>query len=180
MLVVGAYEPMRLWRSILFLALGVALIIAFLLPATRRAHAYSGPGVHGNLMRLQEAKDRWEHEHPAGPAWPRREDLLPYLGPTSPNHGSFDDAIRPLWGEIYLINSTGAPVFAYFPKDARGYRKGHVVSLSPEKGAWLQKLLQDEWSKADLTKPQLDGAANRSQPIRPETNRTSAAAGSDR
>ena len=83
-----------------------------------------------------------------------QENLLPYLGPTNLNHGSFDKAIRPLWGEIYLINSTGAPVFAYFPKYARGYRKGHVVSLSPEKLAWLHKLLQDEWSGADSTKPQ--------------------------
>lgn len=111
----------------------IVILTAILLLATIRfwpnhrdhARIYSGPGIAGNLFDLERIKECWEFDHPGGNAWPTWQDLSPYVGATNFH-------MIPVYDEIYLINRTGAPVFAYFPKTAWGFHEGETTSLDEE------------------------------------------------
>lgn len=97
---------------------GVVLLAVWVGPARSRAKAYSGPGIQGNLWILEVAKARWLDAHAGGSEWPTRQDLLPYLT-NGTRYTAFDQVIRPRHREIYIINKTGAPVYAYDPGSER-------------------------------------------------------------
>jgi hypothetical protein len=101
-------------------ALGVMVV----LPAFRSAGAYSGPGISGNLRRIQIAKDEWLAAGNTN-EWPTASDLFR----ATPGK-TINEIMRPRFGEIYFINRTGAPPFAYLPKTAGGYREGEIMVLS--------------------------------------------------
>jgi hypothetical protein len=99
--------------------LGLLLVAAMVVPALFRAKAYTGPGIHGNLVALEVAKSQWMADHKGVDAWLTRQDLLPYLTRHT-QWTSFDQAIRRTpAGEIYIVNRTGAPVYAYVPGSER-------------------------------------------------------------
>jgi hypothetical protein len=85
---------------VIIVAVGLLVAVALFLPA------YTGPGVQGNLIRLEVAKARWWNDHKGGAEWPTKKDLLPYL----PNGAPWIHAVH---REIYIINKIGAPVYAY-------------------------------------------------------------------
>lgn len=99
--------------------LGLLLVALMVLRARLRAKAYSGPGIRGNLFALEVAKAQWMEEHKGVDAWLTRQDLLPYL--TRGTHWTlFEQAIRRTPArEIYIVNRTGAPVYAYVPGSER-------------------------------------------------------------
>lgn len=96
----------------------IAFAAIALVRSLSRARMYSGPGLQGNLLKLELAKARWLDEHRDGDEWPGRDDLLPYLT-NGTQFTSFDEVIRPRDREIYIINRTGAPVLAYDPRSER-------------------------------------------------------------
>src|SRR4051812_36569196 len=98
---------------IIVVAIIAALCIGFflVLPMFARAKAHSGPGLSGNLRSIQLAKEQWEadgHTH----EWPTAEDLFP----DSTRGISLNEMFLGRHGELYFINRTGAPPFAYLPK----------------------------------------------------------------
>lgn len=99
--------------------LGLLLVAFMVLRGHARAKAYSGPGIRGNLFVLEVAKAQWMEEHKGADAWLTRQDLVPYL--TRGTHlTSFEQAIRRTPAmEIYIVNRTGAPVYAYVPGSER-------------------------------------------------------------
>jgi len=96
---------------IVIIVTAVVLLLSFL----SLRPAYTGPGVEGNLIWLEVAKARWQDDHKAGTEWPTKKNLLPYLTKGKP-WTSFNQVIHPVHGEIYIINKTGAPVYAYDPR----------------------------------------------------------------
>ena len=92
----------------LILAFGIGSIAYALLSAMSAAHAYSGPGVHGNLVVLEVAKARWAAVH-TNEEWPTMRDISPYFT----NGTTWFGKIRPVREEIYIINKVGMPVIAY-------------------------------------------------------------------
>jgi len=103
----------------------LVLLAAAVLPYFARAKAYSGPGVYGNLRNLQLAKDQWLADGNTN-EWPSAEDL----GFVSVPGRTFQEGMRPRYGEVYFINRTGASPFAYFPKAGGQYSAGDVVVLT--------------------------------------------------
>jgi hypothetical protein len=113
----GHFALMKKWHVIVFIVLpGLLLIAALILPSL--SHGYSGPGIHGDLITLEVAKAQWEADHKGVDAWLTKRDMLPYL--TRDTHWtSFEQAIRTSRDVVYIINKTGAPVYAYEPKSER-------------------------------------------------------------
>ena len=109
---------MKKGRVIALSVLGftIAFVTLQVLKSLTRAHAYSGPGIHGNLMMLEVAKARWADAH-KGEDWPRMQAVLPYLTNGSTKWGG----IRPVRDEIYILNKIEAPVSAYDPRSERLY-----------------------------------------------------------
>jgi hypothetical protein len=103
----------------------LVLLAAAVLGYFARAKAYSGPGVHGNLRSLQLAKDQWLADGNTK-EWPTAADLFP----ASPSAKTFQEIMRPRYGELYFINRTGAPPFAYFPKAGGQHSAGDIVVLT--------------------------------------------------
>jgi hypothetical protein len=105
---------MKANRVIGCLAIGlvIAIIGYWVLSSLAAAHKYSGPGIHGNLMTLEIAKARWIDTHKGGKEWPTMNEVLPYLtnGPSKFGY------VKPVRGEIYIINKVGERVYAYDPK----------------------------------------------------------------
>ena len=108
-------QPVRAKRVIIIVVIAAA---GLLVAAALFQPAYTGPGIQGNLIRLEVAKARWWDDHKGGVEWPTKKDLLPYLTNGAP-------WIHPRHGEIYIINKTGAPVYAY---DERTERLSCVTS----------------------------------------------------
>ena len=103
---------------VIVLAIIAALCIGcfLILPMLTKAKAYSGPGLSGNLRSLQLAKEEWQADGHTN-EWPTAEDLFP----ASARGRSLNQILRSRHGELYFINRTGAPSFAYVPKaDGRG------------------------------------------------------------
>jgi len=111
---------MKKWHVILIIVvLGLVLVAAMILPALSAAKSYSGPGIHGNLMYLEVAKAQWIDAHKGVDAWLTKRDLLPYLT-NGTQKTLFEQVIRSTpEREIYIINKTGAPVYAYEPRSER-------------------------------------------------------------
>lgn len=109
---------MKAQQVVGYLAIGlvIAVIGYRVLSALAAAHAYSGPGIQGNLLVLEVAKARWVAAHKGGDEWPTLQEVLPYL-----TNGMAKFSIRPVDKEIYIINKVGAPVYAYVPKTERLY-----------------------------------------------------------
>jgi hypothetical protein len=103
----------------------VASFVCVVLPYFARAKVYSGPGIYGNLRYIQLAKDQWVGAGNTN-EWPTAENLFPRSSPAK----SFQEIVRPRYGELYFINRTGAPPFAYFPKAARQYSAGDILFLT--------------------------------------------------
>jgi hypothetical protein len=106
------------------LVMAVLAVAAVVLPSFARAKVYGGPGLTGNLRLILLAKEMWIADGKTN-EWPSAEDL----GFAAAGK-SFQQVTRPRYGEIYFINSTGAPPFAYFPKTGGGYRAGDIVVLT--------------------------------------------------
>lgn len=109
---------MKKWLVIIIIViLGLLVITALILPAL--STAYSGPSVYGDLTTVEAAKAQWEQDHKGADVWLTRQDLVPYL--TRDTHWtSFEQAIRTSsHGVIFIINKTGAPVFAYQPRSEK-------------------------------------------------------------
>ncbi|HYG35055.1 MAG TPA: hypothetical protein VEC99_09740 [Clostridia bacterium] len=84
----------------------------------------------GNLIILERAKAQWQRDHQGAKEWPTKQDLLPYLC-TDPQRTSFEQVILAKWGEIYILNRIGAPVYAYFPKAVPAWAsEGQLMSVS--------------------------------------------------
>jgi len=128
----GLLKRMNEWRVLIVVTLAFLLVADINLLLHPRAHTYSGLGIHGNLIWIQQAKERWEIDHKGKVAWPTMQDLLPY-GVSN---------IRPVYGEIYLINETGAPAFVYFPKTAWGFHEGQTISLNEEDMGKVEMLVR--------------------------------------
>jgi hypothetical protein len=105
------------------LALGALLIF---LPIFWKVRARSGPGIGGNLQSLQLAKDVWLADGHTN-EWPSGEDLFPYWSHAK----SLNETFSRWHGELYFINRTGAPPFAYIPKASGSFRGGEVLVLTP-------------------------------------------------
>lgn len=114
---------MKAGRIIPVLVLGLLVIAVLVLQKLARAKAYSGPGIPGNLRSIEIAKQQWLEDGGTN-AWPTAEDLFP-----SSAGESLQDILRPRYGEIYFINQTGAPPFAYIPKATGRYRGGEILVL---------------------------------------------------
>ena len=124
----------------------------------------NGPTKHtliwNRLRQLDAAKERWTLEKGiAEGIEPSMPDLTPYL-----QEGFWD---RPVAGERCIINGRGTPVQALLTRRVGDYPSGTTLELTLD-GVLVEKA------------PNQVGAANGSQPIRSETNRTSSAAGSRR
>ena len=114
------------WICIVVLTAIVLLAAIRFWPTNReRAREYSGPGIGGNLFNLERIKECWEVDHKGGNAWPTWQDLAPYADTTNFH-------MIPVYHEIYLINRTDAPAFAYFPKTEYGFHEGQTISLDDE------------------------------------------------
>lgn len=100
------------------------LVAALILPALQRAKAYSGPGVSGNLWYIAALKTAYQEEHTN--EWPSHTGLVEGWA----GHNSINEMLRPRYDEIYIINRTGAPPLAYFPKTSRQYEKGGIYCLT--------------------------------------------------
>src|SRR3954469_730130 len=108
-----AQAPLDSMKSlVIVLAIIAALCIGFfvILPMFAKAKAYSGPGVSGNLRSLELAKKEWEADGHTN-EWPTAEDLFP-----GARGRSLNEILHSRSGELYFINRTGAPPFAYLPK----------------------------------------------------------------
>ena len=104
--------------------LGLAFLAVLLaLPFFAKAKIHNGPGIYGNLRWIQLAKDEWLADGNTN-EWPTAKDLFS----SSPGR-TFSDIIRPRYGELYFINRTGAPPFAYIPKAVGHYRGGEILVL---------------------------------------------------
>jgi hypothetical protein len=99
-----------------------ALLILLSISKTR---GRSGPGIGGNLHSLQLAKDTWLADGHSN-EWPTLEDLAPYWTGVK----LLNDKYR-YHGEVYFVNRTGAPPFAYVPEADGPYRGGEVLVLTP-------------------------------------------------
>ncbi len=109
---------------------GLTAVAVF--PWLARAKAYSGPGIYGNLRSLQLAKDLWLADGNTN-EWPTEQDLFGswWTNKTFTSAGkTFNERMRPKYGELYFINRTGAPPFAYFPKAGGQYSAGDIVVLT--------------------------------------------------
>ncbi len=101
-----------------------ALAAIVVLPALKRAKAYSGPGIFGNLRSIHMAKDAWLAAGNTN-EWPTAADLF-----GASDGRALNQIMRPKYGELYFINRTGAPPFAYVPKGAGQYRDGEIRILA--------------------------------------------------
>lgn len=93
-----------------------------------RMHVGPRNSVLMDLDRLNGAKEQWKLEQkPSGVAWPAKAEIVRYLG----RHGSeaFEDCLRPLNGEIYVINRADRPVAVYLTKDAFGFKEGQLLTI---------------------------------------------------
>jgi len=118
---------MRMKRLVLMIAFVVvaATVAMFVLRGLAKARVYSGPGIYGNLRSIQLAKDQWLADGHTN-EWPTAADLFP----GSPRRITLSETLRPVHGEIYFINHTGAPPFAFILKPSGRYRGGEVLILT--------------------------------------------------
>jgi len=151
-----------LWLSAIGLMFG--LIWAICMPN----FVHSGPStmsrIINNLRQIQGAKEQWALEHhETNDVVMTREMLDGLLG-----RGGYDVVVRPVARERYKINTLWKPAEAELTKEVdRRYPRGTLVRLGTN-------------THEEIILPNKDGAANRSQPVRSETNQPSAAAGSGR
>ena len=103
----------------------VALATIIVLPSFSKARAYSGPGISENLRSLQMAKDFWQMDGHTN-EWPSGEDIFP----DRTRGRSINETFRRRHGELYFINRTGTPPFAYVPKADGPHRGGEVLILT--------------------------------------------------
>jgi hypothetical protein len=103
----------------------VSLLVLILVPHIARVRSYSGPGIYGNLRQIQLAKEQWIAAGNTN-EWPSAEDLFP----GSSSRGTLQKMLLSKYGELYFINSTGAPPFAYFPEAIRDFRAGEILVLA--------------------------------------------------
>jgi hypothetical protein len=104
--------------SIAALCIGV-----FVVPLVfAKGKAYSGPSVFGNLQSLQLMKEQWQANGHTN-EWPSGEDLFA----DGTRGRSINERFRRRYGELYFINRTGAPPFAYIPKANGRYRGGELL-----------------------------------------------------
>ncbi len=108
--------------GIVIIALGVCII----LPGLKRAKAYSGPGIAGNLRSIQLAKESSQADGNTN-EWPSVDDIFP--GEWSRGR-SLNETLRHKHGELYFINRTGTPPFAYIPKTNGPYHGGELLILT--------------------------------------------------
>ena len=116
---------MKRWFIMVVILALFVLLAAAVLPYFAKAKAYSGPGVHGNLRTLQLAKDQSLKDGNTN-EWPTAAELFP----GSSSGKTFKTIMRPKYGELYFINRTGAPPFAYFPKAGGQHSAGDIVVLT--------------------------------------------------
>lgn len=116
---------MKRWFMVIAILVLIVALGSVVLPFFARAKAYSGPGVMGNLRGLQLAKDQCLADGNTN-EWPSHKDLGFVLSPGR----TFQEVLRPKYGEVYFINRTGASPFAYFPKAGGQYSAGDIVVLT--------------------------------------------------
>ncbi len=132
--------------------LGLVLIVLtfqVVLPSLSGSRKSILAGVHSNLIALDRAKQAWASEHGATNGFPVSEADVGFP--------------RPVVGETYTVNPIGVLPEVRLGKAVGKYAKGTVLRLGR---AGLEVV------------PNEGGAANRSQPVSPGTNRSPSAAGS--
>ena len=118
---------MKRWRLIIAVLAFAGLVVLAVLPYFAKAKAYSGPGIYGNVYHIQKSKEEWLADRHTN-QWPTAKDLFPGLSPEK----TLQDLMRPRRGEIYFINQTGAPPFAYVPKARGQYSGGEILVLTSD------------------------------------------------
>jgi hypothetical protein len=103
----------------------IVLAVLIILPAFAKAKVGGGPGISGNLHWLQVAKDVWQSDGHTN-EWPTGADLFPDWT----RDRSLNKALSRRFGELYFINRTGAPPFAYIPKANGPYRGGEILIMT--------------------------------------------------
>jgi hypothetical protein len=115
---------MKRWLIIMAVLALAGVAVVALMPAVSRAKVHSGPGIYGNLRIVQLAKEQWMADGHTN-EWPTVKDLFPDASPGK----TVQDVVRPRSGELYFINRTGAPPFAYIPKAGGQYKGGEILVL---------------------------------------------------
>lgn len=145
----------------------LVLLALMVYPALRRAKGRSGPTpraiIYSQLGTIDDAKKALKEGHSLpDDYWPTRAEIA--AAHTGKTNYSFDALVKPSrWGEVYIVNRLGAPALALLTNAVGGFPEGRLLTA------------------ADLRPgAQPDPPANQSQPVRSETNQTSAAAGSRR
>lgn len=121
---------MKPWVKISASVAVVALVALVVLAWLTRGTAHSGPSIAGNLRSIQLAKEIWLAEGGTN-EWPTAADLFSLHVDDKTGGVNLNEIMRQTpYGEIYFINRTGAPPFAYIPKAARRYRGGEVLVMT--------------------------------------------------
>jgi hypothetical protein len=126
---------------VLIIALGTMIVM----PSFKRAKAWSGPSMAGNLRSIEHNKLSWQTEETN--EWPTASNLL-----LSPWGQPLNEFMRRRYGELYIINRTGEPPVAYIPKNSGEYRAGEFWYLSSNGFERYQGRLSPEaWRVSGIT-----------------------------
>ena len=153
-----------LWL-LLLAAFGLACMAALLLPALVGGGPSKTMRIVNNLKQIELMKAMWAADHGVtGSVRITEHDLAPYAYGYSSN-----GLARLVAGEHYIIHRLGVGPEAQLTRPYGKLPAGTVIRLRPESNRLFRVVLPNE-----------QGGANGRQPLRSETNRTSAAAASRR